>query len=279
MKKFYTLLSVAAAILAMCCLAFGLRGFLEERKAGSEYETLLSREETESTVDDTATETESTEELAVENGAEQKTETAATESQGFVTREDIDFAKLQAQNPHIYAWIEVEGTKVDYPIVQHPTDNSYYLTHTIDGVKTTAASIYTESFNSTDFEDHHTVIYGHNMKNGTMFRTLHNFEDYDFFEEHRDITIYMPDQTRHYEVFAAYTYDNRHLLNTYYCEEPESFQSYLDEVFSIRDMGAYIDHDMEVTGEDYIITLSTCVNSGNATQRYLVQAVLVSIDK
>ena len=279
MKKFYTLLSVAAAILAMCCLAFGLRGFLEERKAGSEYETLLSREETESTVDDTATETESTEELAVETGTEQKTETAATESQGFVTREDIDFAKLQAQNPHIYAWIEVEGTKVDYPIVQHPTDNSYYLTHTIDGVKTTAASIYTESFNSTDFEDHHTVIYGHNMKNGTMFRTLHNFEDYDFFEEHRDITIYMPDQTRHYEVFAAYTYDNRHLLNTYYCEEPESFQSYLDEVFSIRDMGAYIDHDMEVTGEDYIITLSTCVNSGNATQRYLVQAVLVSIDK
>ena len=279
MKKFYTLLSVAAAILAMCCLAFGLRGFLAERKAGSEYETLLRREETESTVDDTTTETESTEELFVETGTAQKTETAATESQGFVTREDIDFAKLQAQNPHIYAWIEVEGTKVDYPIVQHPTDKSYYLTHTIDGVKTTAASIYTESFNSTDFEDHHTVIYGHNMKNGTMFRTLHNFEDYDFFEEHRDITIYMPDQTRHYEVFAAYTYDNRHLLNTYYCEEPESFQSYLDEVFSIRDMGAYIDHDMEVTGEDYIITLSTCVNSGNATQRYLVQAVLVSIDK
>lgn len=285
MRKFYASLCVVAAILAMGCLVLGIQGFLEERSAGKEYETLLNTEasketELQMTESQTGEESPSEEQKVTEEAAtESTTETVVVESNGFVTREDIDFTKLQGINPHIYAWIEVEGTKVDYPIVQHPTDNTYYLTHTIEGAKTTAASIYTEYYNSTDFEDHHTVIYGHNMKNGTMFRTLHNFEDYDFFEEHRDITIYMPDQTRHYKVFAAYTYDNRHLMNTYYCEEPESFQRYLDEVFSIRDMGAYIDHDMEVTGEDYIITLSTCVNSGNATQRYLVQAVLVSIDK
>ena len=194
-------------------------------------------------------------------------------------REDLDFKALQERNPDIYAWIEVPGTKVDYPIVQHPTDNTYYLTHTIDHKEATAASIYTETYNSTDFEDHLTVIYGHNMKNGSMFRTLHNFENYDFFEENREIIIYLPEQTRHYEIFAAYTYDNRHLLHTYYCEEPDSFEKYLDEVFAIKDMGAYIDHDIEVTGEDYVITLSTCVNSGNSSQRYLVQAVLVSIDQ
>lgn len=279
MKNKAALISAITAVLACICLIFGVKGILEERSAGSEYETLLSSVAgsdvytEESRISETQAEDQSHNEESLE-----VIEEPSSETKQFTTREDIDFETLQKRNPDIYAWIEVSGTNIDYPIVQHPTDNAYYLTHTIDHEETIAASIYTESYNSTDFEDHHTVIYGHNMKNGTMFRTLHHFEDYDFFEEHRDITIYMPDQTRHYEVFAAYTYDNRHLLNTYYCEEPEAFQRYLDEVFSIRDMGAYIDHDMDVTGEDYVITLSTCVNSGNATQRYLVQAVLVSIE-
>ena len=205
MRKFYASLCVVAAILAMGCLVLGIQGFLEERSAGKEYETLLNTEvsketELQMTESQTGEESPSEEQKVTEEAAtESTTETVVVESNGFVTREDIDFTKLQGINPHIYAWIEVEGTKVDYPIVQHPTDNTYYLTHTIEGAKTTAASIYTEYYNSTDFEDHHTVIYGHNMKNGTMFRTLHNFEDYDFFEEHRDITIYMPDQTRHYK--------------------------------------------------------------------------------
>jgi len=117
------------------------------------------------------------------------------------------------------------------------------------------------------------------MKNGSMFRTLHNFEDADFFEENRDVIIYMPEQTLYYEVFAAYTYDNRHLLHSYYFEDPEIFDGYLKEVFANKDFGAMIDRVMEVTNADRIITLSTCVNSGASTQRYLVQAVLVSIDQ
>ena len=272
MKNKRTLIRVATALFGLCFLALAFKGLWQEYSAGAEYETLLCAEDSEENMTEAATETTvTTEEMPSETGED---------AHGFVTREDIDFDALQERNPDIYAWIEVPGTNIDYPIVQHPTDNSYYLTHTIDHKKTTAASIYTELYNSTDFEDHHTVIYGHNMKNGSMFRTLHNFEDYEFFQNNRDIIIYMPDQTRYYEVFAAYTYDNRHLLNNYYCEDPESFQTYLDEeVLSNRDLGAYIDRDMEVTGEDYIITLSTCVNSGNSTQRYLVQAVLVSIDE
>lgn len=279
MKNKAVLISAIAATLACICLAFGVKGFWEEHSAGSEYETLLNAYENSliSTNESIVTE------IQVENEGIKTTsealEAISTQTTKFTTREDLDFKALQERNPDIYAWIEVPGTKVDYPIVQHPTDNTYYLTHTIDHKEATAASIYTETYNSTDFEDHLTVIYGHNMKNGSMFRTLHNFENYDFFEENREIIIYLPEQTRHYEIFAAYTYDNRHLLHTYYCEEPDSFEKYLDEVFAIKDMGAYIDHDIEVTGEDYVITLSTCVNSGNSSQRYLVQAVLVSIDQ
>lgn len=282
MKNKYVLVSIICFTVAICCLLFGITGWLEQRRAGEEYETLLSELESQTeTESEEISETETVESESTETTEEtliQETEQTSETTKGFYTREDIDFDALQKLNPDIYAWIEVPGTNVDYPIVQHPTDNGYYLTHTVEHKKTTAASIYTERYNSKDFEDAHTVIYGHNMKNGSMFRTLHNFEDYEFFEENRDIVIYMPEQTLYYEIFAAYTYDNRHLLNTYNCSEPEEFSEYLEEVFSIKDFGAFIDHEMEVTSKDRIITLSTCVNSGNSAQRYLVQAVLVSIE-
>ncbi len=290
MRNKYALLGVAAALIGAFFLLAGVKGLIQEQQAGKEYENLLDRLDSEETViqtdkmtgvSDSDSETLSYSET---NPQAQETivsesssgETEAEQNQNFVTREDIDFDVLQALNPDIYAWIEVPGTNIDYPIVQHEEDNTYYLTHTIEHQETVAASIFTENYNSKDFEDHHTVIYGHNMKNGTMFRTLHNFEDYDFFEEHREIIIYLPEGTKYYKIFAAYTYDNRHLLHSYYCEEAESFQKYLDEVFSIKDFNAFIDREIEVTGEDRIITLSTCVNSGDMTQRYLVQAVLIN---
>ena len=300
MKNKYALIGVIAAVIGVCLLTVGIMGFVEERRAGREYEELLQQAGDEESVENSDEGTvqednknpissrEDSDGIGADIGKEPAegkengsgTEAAAgsegTSGKEFVTRDDIDFEELQALNPDIYAWIEVPGTNVDYPIVQHATDNSYYLTHTIEHKKTTAASIYTENYNSKDFSDHHTVIYGHNMKNGTMFRTLHNFEDYDFFEEHRDIIIYMPDETKYYKIFAAYTYDNRHLLHFYYCEEAESFQKYLDDIYAIKDFDAFIDREVEVTSEDHIITLSTCVNSGEMTQRYLVQAVLIN---
>lgn len=298
MKNKYTLIGM---IVAAAGLYFGIVGFqnmAQEHAAGREYDDLLQETSSEQqetweqagTMQDTTDEAAFSESeqlpdvgVSTEKSITDASEDAAgadttqsREEQSTETREDIDFEALQKLNPDIYAWIEVPGTDVDYPIVQHATDNSYYLTHTIEHKQTTAASIYTENYNSKDFNDHHTVIYGHNMKNGTMFRSLHNFEDYDFFEEHREIIIYMPEETRYYKIFAAYTYDNRHLLHSYYCEEAESFQRYLDEIYGIKDFNAFIDRDMEVTSEDHIITLSTCVNSGDLTQRYLVQAVLIN---
>ncbi len=275
MKNKYMLIGVIVAVMGLCLGAVGLKYIAEERTTGTEYEDLLQETSSEEQdLQEHAGTMQPSGEAPVSSESEQMADVG--EGERAETREDIDFEVLQALNPDIYAWIEVPGTNVDYPIVQHATDNSYYLTHTIEHKQTTAASIYTENYNTKDFNDHHTVIYGHNMKNGTMFRSLHNFEDYDFFEEHRDIIIYMPEETRYYKIFAAYTYDNRHLLHSYYCEEAESFQQYLDEIYGIKDFNAFIDHDMEVTSEDYIITLSTCVNSGDLTQRYLVQAVLIN---
>ena len=72
------------------------------------------------------------------------------------------------RNPDVYAWITVPGTEIEYPILQHPSDNSYYFMHNIDGSYGYPGCIYTENLNSKDITDNNTVIYGHNVKNDSM---------------------------------------------------------------------------------------------------------------
>ena len=185
----------------------------------------------------------------------------------------VKFEELQAVNPDVYAWITVPGTEIDYPILQHASDNSYYLMHNIDGSYGYPGCIYTENLNSKDFTDNNTVIYGHNMKNGSMFAQLHKFEDPDFFHENREVLIYLPDEILHYTIFAAHIYDDRHLLYSFDFSDPDVYEKYLQSVFDTRDMSANIDKEMTVTKDDKIITLVTCIGS-QPNNRLLVQAVL-----
>lgn len=251
MKKKYIVISIACILAAAICAVVGIYQYVQQLRAGQEYEKI--REEA-------------------------KKEEATEEPETDHIEIPIDFASLQAQNPDVYAWITVPGTNIDYPILQSASDNSYYLTHTIDGTESPEGSIFTENYNSKDFEDPNTVIYGHNMKNGSMFQNLHNYQDRDFFDNNRDVIIYTPDAIRHYKIFAAYLYDNRHILESFDFSDPWVYKQYLNQIFSIRDMNSFIDTDTEVGVEDKIITLSTCYGTQHDV-RYLVQAVLVSIEK
>ncbi len=187
----------------------------------------------------------------------------------------FDFASMQEDvNEDIYAWLYIPNTKVDYPIVQHPTDDIYYLEHTIEGVKGYPGSIYTEKVNSKYFTDFHTVIYGHNMKNGTMFHNLRNYKDETFFKENRNIYVYLPDRTLKYEIYAAYTYDDRHLMYAFDYTIEDVREGYLEDILNMKSSDAVIDRNADVTADSRIITLSTCVG-GQDTKRFLVQAVLV----
>ena len=100
-----------------------------------------------------------------------------------IPEKNIDWAELKSENPDIYAWIYIPGTNVDYPILQHPDEKSYYLDHNIDGSEGYPGCIYTQNVNSKDWMDPNTVIYGHNMNDGSMFHDLHKFEDNAFFDE------------------------------------------------------------------------------------------------
>ncbi len=255
MKKRYRIVGIIAAVAASICAVIGIRSWIQEKNAGSGYEEVRS-----------------------EARSEQEEPQETEEDTDPPVEIPIDFAALQEKNPDVYAWITVPGTQIDYPILQHPEDNSYYLTHTIDGEEKTEGAIFTENYNHTDMEDPNTVIYGHDMKNGSMFQNLLNYQDREFFDANREVIIYTPDAIRHYEIFAAYLYDDRHLLQSFNFYNKDVYRQYLDSIFSIRDMNSCIDTSIKVDTDDKIITLSTCYGS-QSDKRYLVQAVLVTIEK
>ncbi|MBR1651275.1 MAG: class B sortase [Lachnospiraceae bacterium] len=196
-----------------------------------------------------------------------------------IPEKDIDWDALHEENPDIYAWIVVSDTLVDYPVLQHPTDDYYYLNHNIDGSKGYPGCIYTEgTYNSKDFEDTNTVLYGHNMKDKTIFGTLHSFDDPDFAMSDKYIFIYTEDRTLVYKVFGAYEYSSKHILWSYDFSNEYIYDEYLKEIFSLRKLPGRvlnIRSDVEVTNKDKIITLSTCTTDSSDDFRYLVQGVLI----
>ncbi len=184
----------------------------------------------------------------------------------------VDFKAMQNINEDIYAWINIPGTPVDYPVLQN-TVNEYYLNRDIEKKYSVYGSVFSENYNTKDFSDFNTILYGHNMKNQTMFGSLKNFRDDKFFEENRYIIIYMPNRILKYEIFAACTWDNKHILASRNFDLAENRTTYLEEIMSVRDMNSQFNRDIEVTADDRIITLSTCMN--DKAKRFIVSGVLI----
>ena len=117
----------------------------------------------------------------------------------------VDLDRLVKENGDIKGWIYIEGTDISYPLLQGP-DNDYYLYRTYKKEYLFAGSIFIDAANAPDLSDQHTIIYGHNMKNDSMFGTLGKFKQQDYRDQHRYIYILMPGQDwNKYEIFSAYT--------------------------------------------------------------------------
>lgn len=194
-----------------------------------------------------------------------------------IPNKKIDWQALRKKNKDIYAWLYIPDTNIDYPILQHETDNNYYIDHNLDGSKGYPGCITTQvEYNSRDFMDANTCIYGHNMKNGSMFQNLHKFEDSLFFKENEFAYIFTPQTTYVYQIFAAYTFGNALIPYAYDFSTRSGYQEYLDEVYSIRDMKAHFRDGIKVTPQNHIITLSTCTSPADDDHRWLVQGVMVN---
>lgn len=221
--------------------------------------------------------------MPAENDVSQfKNETTTQETQEQTQEETtvpladnpIDFESLQEGNPDIYAWITIPNTLVDYPVLQSDgdTSDSYYLDHNMYNEYDVYGAIYSQKMTSTDFTDFVSVIYGHNMKNKSMFGSLHYFEDAEFFEENEFFYVYTPGHILTYQIVSAYNYDNRHILNTFDFHQEEDRLEYIDSILNPTSMVSNVREGIELSEDDNILTLSTC--NGNSSQRYLVQGVL-----
>ena len=274
-KKRKTLLVFGLLLIALGVgyLSYAVVSGIRARK---DAETLHSIAFQDSTV---STQTPSTEPLPPVTTAETVPITTA-ETERVTTTETkepyvspVDFEALWEINPDIYAWIEIVDTNISYPVLQHPTNNDYYLNHTPEHKSGFPGSIYTFNVNAKDFSDFNTLIYGHRMNDGTMFSNLHYYRDETYLKEHQTIKIYLPDRELCYTIFAAVVYDDRLITSYFDFSDPESCQAYLDSIYNNRDLNSHVLSEPQVTAEDRIITLSTCIK-GQERNRYLVVAVL-----
>ncbi len=187
----------------------------------------------------------------------------------------IDFEALKAENPDVCAWIKLDGTVIDYPILRSgkETPEDFYLDHDMYGAAKRAGSIYVQRLNTGKFTEKNTLIYGHNMLNGTMFAALKKFRNKQFFDENDTITIYTPNHIYTYKIFSAFLYDDRHILNSFYMGNPEGHAQFIEDCLNPPTLVKNVREGVTVTEDDKIITLSTCTSADR--ERYLVAAVLV----
>ena len=171
-------------------------------------------------------------------------------------------------NHHVIAWLDIPGTDVSYPILLHPEEDNHYLNINIDGSYGYPGCIYTNSMEGKDFATFNTVIYGHNMADGTYFGSLKSYNDADFRAAHKEIDIYTPTEKHSYTLCAVVTYDDRYITERYLDEFEADRVAFLR---SLRDFGAVIDESVPVSTEGHIITLSTCVG-GMPNNRLLIVA-------
>ena len=199
-------------------------------------------------------------------------DTIQTEQKEYNEELEMVRAKLSSlaqKNPDLYGWITVDGTNINYPIVQGD-DNSYYLNHAYTGDYLPIGAIFVDYRNNTSItKNYNTVIYGHNITSGTMFHDIEKFYNDEYFND-KYIVIYTMDGIYYYEPFSIYKarYDYQYFRTAF--TSADDFIAFADEM---RD-NSQKEKDIEFTKNDRILTLSTCTNVINS-ERYALHARLV----
>lgn len=184
---------------------------------------------------------------------------------------DMDLDALREVNPDVVGWILIPDTAINYPLMQG-TDNDYYLKHTWDGKRYAVGSIFLEQLCSPDLTDFNTIIYGHNMNNGSMFASLRSYRNQEYWQAHPYVYIRTDQGVFRYDVFSSYL--AKVDSNTYGISfsNENAKVSFLNQILA----DSVIDADLKPEPTDRILTLSTCSGRGYTT-RWVVHARLKMI--
>ena len=183
----------------------------------------------------------------------------------------VDFEKLLEMNSDVVGWIRFdEPSEINYPVVQG-RDNEEYLKRTFEANTNKLGTLFVDVNNPGDFSGRNTFIYGHNMKNGSMFAQLLKYKDDSFYKEHPYFYIYTPDgKVRTYEIFSAGVVKDTSDSYIMDYADDAAFQTY---IVYIKQQSAY-PTSTEVTTASKIVSLSTCTNVRD-DERFLVHGVMI----
>ena len=188
----------------------------------------------------------------------------------------VDFESLRESGPDIIGWLTLPDTVINYPVTQ-ADDNEYYLHHLYDGTYNKVGCLFADYENKADFSDRNTIIYGHNIRDGSMFAALNEYDEQSYFDTHKQMYLVTPEGGYLCEVFAAFV-----------AKPSESGSDTSPWRLSWKDDGAYttwltamaersvVETDVTVTSSDKVLTLSTCTPGG--ASRFIVMAKLVEVN-
>ena len=183
----------------------------------------------------------------------------------------VDFRALSYELPGLIGWIKLEGTQLDYPVMQ-TSDNDYFLTHLPDGEPHRSGSIFLDYRNAYDFSDKSILIYGHESRVDDMFGTLKHYRKQEFYDENPYMYLYTPTQDYMIVPFAVYLAHPILDHPPLYFEDDEVFLDYIESLKEVN----LINTNIGVAGEDKIVSLVTCAYDFN-NARLIVVGLLIEV--
>jgi sortase B len=182
----------------------------------------------------------------------------ATLAEKAAPSDTVDFAQLAKINPEVRSWVRLSDTAVNLPIVK-TTDNSYYLDHRFDEVKNKLGTPFIDAGNVGDFSDRHTIIYGHALSSGSMFGSLWEYENPNYFTRHPEIQLFLPDGTQKtLSIFACSRVDGTRGAMPISFSTEQDFLSFIEE---LRAVSAFTSN-VKVTSSDRIVTFCVVLPDG-----------------
>lgn len=185
---------------------------------------------------------------------------------------EVDFPALLEENPDTVGWLYSPDTPIHYPVVQG-TDNDFYLHHLFDGSAGRCGCIFLDAGNAGDFSDFHSVLYGHHMRDGSMFKSLKGYQDQSYYESHPTLLLLTPEHRYTLEVFAAYVADVDEDAWRLDFADAAQRRAWLEE----RQRRSVLTTDCHPRPRDRVLTLSTC-SYERKNVRFVVHTLLRMVD-
>lgn len=269
MSKLEKVIIVIASIAALTAAFMIFKTARDYKAASDEYDSLRQYASEEVSTADTAEKVSDIKPIELEE-AEERKELKSNENREDFPEMEVDFKALREKNPDTVGWLYVGSCGISYPIVQGE-DNDYYMNHTFEGTVNSSGAIIMDYRDDKYLKDWNTFIYGHNMKNGSMFGSLKKLlNDETLYDSDPYIYVYLPGYIYRYKIFSYYK-DKPDSKMYWTADTLQEYRQYIRDALSlsVRDLG------VETSEENNMVTLVTCSGSGAGKMRFFVHGEFI----